>query len=161
MVPEKVAEALQERFGAAVRSVVFFRGEGTALIDVGQIVAVGTHCRDDLGFRFLSDLTAVDWQDRDPRFDVVYHITNLTDWTRFRLKVQINEGDRVETVSTVWGAANWAEREAFDLFGIEFAGHPDLRRLLLPEGWIGYPLRKDYPQSQITLPRSKAEKTLE
>lgn len=161
MVPVKAAEALQERFGAAVRDVVFFRGEGTAIVDAGQIVTIAGYCRDQLGFNFLSDLTATDWLDRDPRFDVVYHITSFSDWTRFRLKVQVNSGDRVETVIPVWSAANWSEREVFDLFGIEFVGHPDLRRLLMPEGWIGHPLRKDYPQSQITLPRPKVEKTLE
>jgi NADH-quinone oxidoreductase subunit C len=119
------------------------------------------YCHDELGYNYLSDVSATDWLDRRPRFDVVYHIMSLSDWTRFRLKVQVNEGEAVPSVIPVWRGANWGEREVWDLFGIEFADHPDLRRLLLPEGWIGFPLRKDFPQSQIALPRPKADKVLE
>jgi NADH:ubiquinone oxidoreductase subunit C len=86
---------------------------------------------------------------------------SLTDYVRFRLKVQAEDGEAVPTVTPLWSAANWAEREVWDLFGIEFDGHPDLRRIQMPEGWIGHPLRKDFPQSQITLPRPKADKTEE
>src|SRR5207248_4851712 len=108
----------------------------------------------DLGYNYLSDLTAVDWLDRRPRFDVVYHLLSLTDFVRFRLKLQTDEGEAVPTVTPLWGAANWAEREVWDLFGIEFAGHPDLRRILMPEDWEGYPLRKDYPVQIRMTPRS-------
>lgn len=156
-----MAEALQAHFGDSVRDAVFFRGEGTLVVDRDAIVPVCRYCRDELGFNFLSDLTCTDWLDRDPRFDVVYHLTSLNDWTRFRLKVQVNLDETVPTVIPVWSAANWPEREVWDLFGVTFGGHPDLRRLLLPEGWVGHPLRKDYPQSQITLPRPKADKTME
>jgi NADH-quinone oxidoreductase subunit C len=161
MMPADPAEALREHFGSAVREIVRFRGETTVVVDTASIVEAGTHCRDVLGYTFLSDLTATDWLDRDPRFDVVYHITSFTDWTRLRLKVRVNDGESIPSVTTVWGAANWAEREVYDLFGLEFAGHPDLRRLLMPEGWVGHPLRKDFPQSLITLPRPKSDKTLE
>ena len=159
MTPELTAAALQERFGTAVLDVAFFRREGTAVLHRDALVDACKYCHTDLGFNFLSDLTCVDWLDRDPRFDVVYHITSLTDWQRFRLKVQANEDEKVPSVTPVWGGANWAEREVWDLFGVEFAGHPDLRRIMLPEGWIGFPLRKDSPQSQIALPRSKFDKT--
>ncbi|MBV9281212.1 MAG: NADH-quinone oxidoreductase subunit C [Chloroflexi bacterium] len=158
VTPASTADALRERFGDAVLDVAHFRGEVTAVVPKERLVEVCRFCRDDLGYNFLSDLTAVDWLDRRPRFDVVYHLTSLKDWVRFRLKVQTDEDVPVPTVIPVWGAANWAEREVWDLFGIEFAGHPDLRRIQMPEGWIGHPLRKDYAQSQITLPRPKADK---
>src|SRR5438552_1767786 len=113
MTPDATAAALQERFGSTVLDVVFFRGEGTALVSRDSIVDVSRFCRDEAGFNFLSDLTCVDWLDRDPRFDVVYHITSLSDWQRFRLKVQANDGESVPTVIPIWGAANWAEREVW------------------------------------------------
>jgi NADH-quinone oxidoreductase subunit C len=155
------AQALQERFGDAVRDVVRFRGESSALVTTDALIEVSRFCRDELGYTFLSDLTCVDWLDRSPRFDVVYQLTSLTDWTRFRLKVQVDDGQSVPSLTALWPAANWAEREAWDLFGVDFAGHPDLRRIMMPEGWIGYPLRKDYAQSQIALPRPRADKAFE
>lgn len=161
MTPSETAERLREQFGDAVLDVVHFRGEVTAAVRRESIRDITRFCRDSLGYGFLSDLTAVDWLDRKPRFDVVYHLTSLKDWIRFRLKVLVDVGETVPSVIPVWPAANWAEREVYDLFGIEFAEHPDLRRLLLPEGWIGHPLRKDYPQSQITLPRPRADKVLD
>jgi NADH-quinone oxidoreductase subunit C len=161
VTPTETAAALQEKFGSAIEDVVHFRGEVTAVVARERIVDVCAYCKDELDYEFLSDISAVDWLDRKPRFDVVYHITSLKYWTRFRLKVLTDEGQPVPTVIPVWAAANWAEREVWDLFGIEFEGHPSLMRLLLPEGWIGFPLRKDYPQSQITLPRPKTDKTLE
>lgn len=160
MSPEETAEALSSRFGDAVRDVLRFRDEVTALIDRSRLVDVALHCRDELAYNYLSDVSATDWLDRAPRFDVVYHLTSFVHWGRFRLKVQVDDGERVPTVIPVWRAANWGEREVWDLFGIEFEGHPDLRRLLLPDGWIGYPLRKDYPQTQIALPRPKSDKVL-
>jgi NADH-quinone oxidoreductase subunit C len=158
--PEETADALSARFDGAIRDVVRFRGEVTALVDRNRIVDVAIFCRDGLGYDYLSDVTATDWLDRSPRFDVVYHLTSMQHWNRFRLKVQVDDGEQVPTVIPVWSAANWGEREVWDMFGIEFAGHPDLRRLLLPEGWIGYPLRKDFAQTQIALPRPKSDKVL-
>jgi NADH-quinone oxidoreductase subunit C len=158
--PEETAEALQTRFGDAVREVLPFRDEVTALVKRQHIQEIAGYCRDELQYNFLSDVTATDWLDRRPRFDVVYHLTSLEHWNRFRLKVQVDDGEPVPTVIPVWRAANWGEREVWDLFGIEFEGHPDLRRFLLPEGWIGFPLRKDYPQTQIALPRPKSDKVL-
>lgn len=160
MTPAETADALKARFGGAIGDTAHFRGETTAVVDREAIVEVAHFCRDDLQYDFLSDLTCVDWLDRSPRFDVVYHLMSMKHWTRFRLKVLADEGDQVPSVIPVWGAANWAEREVHDLFGVEFAGHPNMSRLLMPEGWIGHPLRKDYPQTQISLPRPKADKTL-
>jgi len=155
------ADALLAQFGEAVLDRVDFRGEVTVLVPTERIVEVASFCRDELDYNFLSDLSATDWLDRSPRFDVVYHITSLVHWSRFRLKVQVNLDEAVPSVIPVWPAANWAEREVWDMFGIEFAGHPDLRRLLMPEGWIGHPLRKDFAQTQIALPRPKYEKVSE
>ena len=161
MTPMEAADALRERFGEDVLEVAQFRGEVSVVVRRERIIEIATACRDDLGFNFLSDLTAVDWLDRRPRFDVVYHLTIVPETIRLRLKVQTNEGEAVPTVTGVWPASNWAEREVYDLFGIEFEGHPDLRRIMMPAGWIGHPLRKDYRQTQIALPRPKTDKVLE
>ena len=158
MTPDETAAALQERFGEAVQDVLRFRGEVTAVVAPESIPDVALFCRDQLGYTFLDDISAVDWLDRSPRFDIVYQMTSLTEWVRFRLKTLVDAETGPRTVIPVWPAANWAEREVWDLFGIEFDGHPDLRRLLLPDGWIGHPLRKDFPQTQITLPRPRADK---
>ncbi len=161
MTPEESAAALQERFPEAVLDVVHFRGEVSLLIRRDQIVDVAKFCHDDLTYTFLSDLSAVDWLDQRPRFDIVYHLTSLEYMIRLRLKVQTVEGQPVPSVTSVWGAANWAEREVYDLYGVEFSSHPDLRRILLPEGWVGHPMRKDFQQTQIALPRPKSDKWVE
>lgn len=161
MTPEETAAALQERFSEAVLDAVRFRGEVSLLIQRDRIVEVSRVCRDDLTYNFLSDLSAVDWLDRSPRFDVVYHLTSLEHMIRLRLKVQTHLKQPVPSVTSVWGAANWAEREVYDLYGIEFSDHPDLRRILLPEGWVGHPMRKDFQQTQIALPRPKTDKWVE
>jgi NADH-quinone oxidoreductase subunit C len=118
--------------------------------------SIGEVCRvlrehPSLGFVFLADITAVDWWPREPRFEVVYHLASMTD--RLRLKVWV-PGTRLPTVKSVWAGANWLEREVWDLFGIVFDGHDDLRRLLMPEDWEGHPLRKDYPVQIRLKPRS-------
>jgi NADH-quinone oxidoreductase subunit C len=102
--------------------------------------------RADLRFGFLAELTAVDFWPREPRFEVVYLLVSIERRQRLRVKVRLRaDAARVMTMSGMWAAANWLEREVWDLFGIEFDGHPDPRRLLMPEDWEGYPLRKDYP----------------
>ncbi len=108
--------------------------------------------RPDLRYAFLAELTAVDFHPREPRFELVYLLVSLEHRQRLRLKVRLPGDDaHVRTVSGVWPAANWLEREVWDLFGIVFDGHPDPRRLLMPEDWEGFPLRKDYPvQIQMT-----------
>ena len=115
--------------------------------------------RDDrsLGFSLLADLTAVDYWPREPRFEVVYVLVAIDRLQRIRVKVRLHGDDaRVADVSAVWPAANWLEREVWDLFGIAFDGHPDPRRLLMPEDWEGYPLRKDYPV-QVNMPARVSE----
>jgi len=102
--------------------------------------------RPELAFAVLAELTAVDFWPREPRFELVYVLVSIANRLRLRMKVRVHaDAARVATVSDLWPAANWLEREVWDLFGIEFAGHPDLRRLLMPEDWEGFPLRKDYP----------------
>jgi NADH-quinone oxidoreductase subunit C len=102
--------------------------------------------RPELAFTFLAELTAVDFWPKEPRFEVVYLVVSIANRLRLRMKVRLPADDpHVTTVSDVWPAANWLEREVWDLFGIAFDGHPDPRRLLMPEDWQGYPLRKDYP----------------
>jgi NADH-quinone oxidoreductase subunit C len=99
-----------------------------------------------LGFDFLAELTAVDYHPREPRFELIYILVSTESSARLRVKVPLPAADaRVPTASVIWPAANWLEREVWDLFGIVFDGHPDPRRLLMPEDWDGFPLRKDYP----------------
>ena len=99
----------------------------------------------DAAFDFCSDVTATDWPPRAERFDVIYSLYSISHRHRVRLKVRVADGEFVPTVSGVWPAANWLEREVFDMFGIVFDGHPDLRRILMPDDWQGHPERKDYP----------------
>ena len=120
----------------------------TVFIDRNDVPIVAGALRDrpELAFAFLAELTATDFWPREPRFELVYLLVSIEHRLRLRLKVRLNGNDaRVATVSGVWPAANWLEREVWDLFGIAFDGHPDPRRLLMPEDWEGYPLRKDYP----------------
>ena len=111
--------------------------------------------RDDLAFALLAELTAADFWPREPRFELIYILVSIVHRRRVRLKVRLDGNDaRVATVSDVWPAANWLEREVWDLFGIVFDGHPDPRRLLMPEDWDGYPLRKDYPVQILKTPQT-------
>ncbi len=139
------AEDLVQRLGEAVLERVAFRDELTLVVARDRILRSLEAAR-DAGFRMLTDLTAVDRHPAVPRFEVVYLLTSLEPRGRVRLKVQVAADDTVVPSATaLWPAANWLEREVFDLFGIRFEGHPDLRRILLPDEWEGYPLRKDAP----------------
>jgi NADH-quinone oxidoreductase subunit C len=120
----------------------------TIVVPSDALPAVARVLRDhpDLRFSLLAELTAVDYWPREPRFEVVYLLVSLERLRRVRLKVRLPDASaRVSTVSDIWPAANWLEREVWDMFGIVFEGHPDQRRLLMPEDWEGHPLRKDYP----------------
>lgn len=141
------ADCLREQFPDAVIAVREMAGEQTIVAQRDRIVEILEFLRDDEGLRynFLADLTAVDWLGRVPRFEVVYHLLSLSHRRRVRLKVLVDDGESVPTITGVYPTANFHEREVFDMFGIPFDGHPDLRRILMPEDWEGYPLRKDYP----------------
>jgi NADH-quinone oxidoreductase subunit C len=153
-----VAAFVRERFPQALIEEVAFRGETTLVLAPGAIAEVCLALRDAPGlhFNYLADVTAVDWPEREPRFDVVYHLLSLETRAIVRLKVRVGEPDedepQVPSVTAVWPTANWYEREIYDLFGIAFTGHPDLRRILMPTDWVGHPLRKDYPLTGIMLP---------
>ncbi len=124
-----------------------FRGELTLVVPREYLrPAAEFLCGDaELQFTFLSDITGVDRFPVEPRFELNYHLVSLARRERLRLKVRMNGSDAVvESVTSVWPGANWHEREIFDLFGVRFEGHPDLRRILMPEDWEGHPLRKDY-----------------
>ncbi len=132
----------------AVQGAKLDRGELTVWVEAAAIREACELLKSDadLQFNFLSDLTCVDWHPREPRFEVVYHLLSIPRHERLRLKVRLPGGDAVvESITGVWPSANFFEREVFDLFGIHFLGHPDLRRLLMPDDWEGHPLRKDYP----------------
>jgi NADH-quinone oxidoreductase subunit C len=118
-------------------------------------LALALRDREDLRFTLLIEVTAVDYSPREPRFEVLYLLVSMEHRTRLRLKLRLpGEAPEVPSVSGVWPAANWLEREVWDLFGIVFSGHPDPRRLLMPEDWEGYPLRKDYPVQINMTPRT-------
>ena len=145
-----VLQRLREQFGQALLEVKVWRNETTVVVRPQDIQGVCRFLRDDpdLAFDFLSDVTGVDrlkLPESSPRFEVVYHLYSLPHKRRLRLKVRVGEGESVPTVTGVWETANWHEREVYDLFGVPFDGHPDLRRILMPDDWEGHPLRKDYP----------------
>lgn len=137
---------LQEKFAGSVLDVKEFRGEVTVTVKKEDIVRIGTFLRDELKYNLLTDVTAVDYMGKEPRFMVVYNLYSIPNKDRLRVKAPVTEGDcTIDTVTTVWSSANWLERETYDLFGVTFAGHPDLRRILMTDDWVGHPLRKDYP----------------
>jgi NADH-quinone oxidoreductase subunit C len=132
----------------AVTGVKFDRDEMTIYIERSAIREACALLRDDANcpFNLLSDVTAVDWYPAEPRFEVVYHLFSIRNKERVRLKVRLNSDmTAVDSVTSVWPAANYFEREVFDLFGVRFNGHPYMRRIMMPEDWEGHPLRKDYP----------------
>ena len=133
---------------AAVEAAKFDRDEMTIWVPASLIREACSVLRDhkDFPYNFLEDVTCVDWHPTEPRFEVVYHLLSIPRKERLRLKVRLAGGDAsLESVTSVWPAADFFEREVFDLFGVRFQGHPNLRRLLMPEDWEGHPLRKDYP----------------
>jgi NADH-quinone oxidoreductase subunit C len=143
-----VVHKLKEWNAAAVAGVSEFRGETTLLVPREHLLAAAQLLASDpsLRFSFLSDITPVDRFPLEPRFEINYHLVSIDRRERLRLKVKLPGNDPVvHSITPLWPGANWHEREAFDLFGIQFEGHPDLRRILMPDDWEGFPLRKDYP----------------
>src|SRR6476469_6461296 len=132
----------------AVTGVKFDRDEMTIYVDRSSIREGCSLLRDNAGcpFNYLADITCVDWYPSEPRFEIIYHLLSIPNKERVRLKVKLNSSSlALESITSIWPGANYFEREVFDLFGIRFTGHPYLRRILMPEDWEGYPLRKDYP----------------
>ena len=157
--PHPVVARLREALGDAIESDQMVRGQLVLRVGRERLVEVCTLLRDDpqLRFEHLADVTAVDYllydpdggppgEGRTPRFDVVYHLYSIGRGHRLRLKVAVDEADPVvPSLVGVWPAANWGERETYDMYGLQFSGHPNLTRILMPEEWQGHPLRKDYP----------------
>ncbi len=145
-----VLQRLRAQVGDALAEVRQWRNETTVVLAPRDLERVCRFLRDepDLAFDLLSDVTAVDrllLPQSSPRFEVVYQLYSLQFRRRLRLKLRVGEGEAVPSVTGIWPTASWHEREVFDLFGVPFEGHPDLRRILMPEDWEGHPLRKDYP----------------
>ncbi len=149
LTPSQIVAAFQRDHAGWITEVVEAHGEVTAVVPHDHIVEVCTALRSgaDWQFDFLADLCGVDrGPEEEPRFEVNYHLFSTSQYHRLRLKVLVaDDSPHVPTVTGVWRTANWHERETFDLFGIVFDGHPDLRRILLPEDWQGHALRKDFP----------------
>ncbi len=143
-----VAECLRSWNPKAVAEVIEFRGETTIVVPRELLRATAERCREDakLQYNLLTDATCVDRYPAEPRFELSYHLVSIPKREKVRLRVRLGGNDAVvDSLVPVWPGANWLEREIFDLFGIRFTGHPDLRRILLPDDWEGYPLRRDYP----------------
>jgi NADH-quinone oxidoreductase subunit C len=147
--PLQIAEKLREQFSEDVSDSSEFRGQVSVTVDRKRIVDIcrWLHDEPELKMDLLRDLAAVDYLGRkDVRFEVVYHLFSIVHRHLLRLKAPVPEQDcSIDSITSVHIGANWHEREAYDLFGITFKGHPDHRRILMPEDWVGYPLRKDYP----------------
>lgn len=147
-------ETVRTKFPRAVIEVVEYRDEQTILLKPENLVEVSNYLKKDLPY--LETITAVDWPERIPRFDVVYHLLSIESQCYVRLKVQVGQRreahPEVPSVTGIWPAANWYERETYDLFGIVFSGHPKLERILMPRDWTTHPLRKDYPLTGFDLP---------
>jgi NADH-quinone oxidoreductase subunit C len=132
------------RFGEAILEAWLDRKQSIVVVAGNRLKEIAQFSRDEETFDLLTDLTAVDWPKRERRFDLVLNLYSFARNERLRLKVLLAENEPVSSVESVWPTANWLEREVYDMFGIIFEGHPNLKRLLLPEEWQGYPLRKDY-----------------
>jgi len=142
------AARLHEWNPEVIQAVKFDRDEMTIVVDRSALREACALLREDSAcpFNFLSDVTCVDWYPAEPRFEVVYHLLSIPKKERVRLKVRLNSSSpTIDSLTSIWPGANYFEREVFDLFGVRFAGHPYLRRIMMPEDWEGHPLRKDYP----------------
>ncbi len=139
-----LAKELKERFGDRISETSTYLGQNFIVAKPDSVIAVLEYLKLEVDFDYLVDVTAVDWPKRAERFDLVYILYSFARNERVRVKAYIAEGYKPESAVGVHLTSNWLEREVFDMFGIEFAGHPDMRRILLPEEWQGYPLRKDY-----------------
>jgi NADH-quinone oxidoreductase subunit C len=146
MTGPEVLNSLSGLFGAKLLAQSEFRGETTYTILAADLREVARFCRDDVSFDYLIDITSVDNFGEEPRFEIVYELYSMTLAIHLRLKLQVSEdAGAVDTVSDIWPTANWHEREIFDMMGIKFTGHPDLRRILMWDGYPYFPLRKEFP----------------
>ncbi len=151
MISEQLQEdptvlGLSERFDSALESATVVLGQTVLYVAPARILDLCRTLRDEYRFNRISTVTAVDWYPQEPRFEVVYLLHSVPENARLRLKCRLGgDAPAIDSVTGVWPGANWYEREVFDLFGIRFSGHPDLRRIMMPDDWVGHPLRKDFP----------------
>jgi NADH-quinone oxidoreductase subunit C len=145
-VPVYIA-TLEAAIPGSVAAVSYWVGDWTIIVPAEKLLAIARHLREapDAAFDFCSDLTATDWPPRAERFDVIYCLYSTRHRHRVRVKAKLADGHPIASATAVWPSANWLEREVIDMFGIEFTGHPDPRRILMPDDWQGHPQRKDYP----------------
>ena len=136
---------LRSQYGSGIKEASTYVGQKYLVVDSSIVYEILLRMRQDELFDYCVDITAVHYPKREAQFDIVYILYSFHHNQRVRVKTQIKDGEHLRTAVEIWETANWLEREVFDMFGIEFDGHPDLKRILLPDGWKGYPLRKDYP----------------
>lgn len=153
---------LKAKFSNSILETTEFREELTFIIKKEDLIRVCQFLKSDpdLKYNFLSDVCGVDFPEKEKRFEVVYNLYSVPNRWRVRLKIRIGEGESVPSATSVWSAANWMEREVYDMFGVKFDNHPDLRRILMPDDWVGHPLRKDFPltKEEITFSYNKDKK---
>jgi NADH-quinone oxidoreductase subunit C len=143
---EEAFASLTKSFSEKIQAKTEFRGETTYTISASNLREIAKFCRDELSFDYLIDITSIDNFSEEPRFEIVYHFYSMPHAIYLRLKLKVpEEVGAVDTVSDIWPTANWHEREIYDMMGIKFNGHPDLRRILMWEGYPYFPLRKDFP----------------
>lgn len=145
MEESALIQSIRAKAGRDILGFHSYKGDDTILVRRESVVGLMKTLKEQFGFEMLADLTAVDYLGQDPRFEVVYHLNSISKNIRLRVKTPVAEGEEVDTLSGIWPIANWLERETWDMFGIRFKNHPDLRRLLMYEQFEGHPLRKDYP----------------
>jgi NADH-quinone oxidoreductase subunit C len=136
---------LRSQYGSGIKEASTYLGQKYLVVDGSLVYEILVRMRHDELFDYCVDITAVHYPKREAQFDIVYILYSFHHNQRVRIKTQIKDGEHLRTAVEIWETANWLEREVFDMFGIEFDGHPDLKRILLPDGWKGHPLRKDYP----------------
>lgn len=141
------SEKLKQRFSDSIQDVIEFREELTFIIKKEALLEICEFLKNDpeLQYNFLSDVCGVDYPKREKRFEIVYNLYSIPNKWRVRLKINVSENESVSSVTSIWEGANWSEREVFDMFGVKFESHPDLTRILMPDDWVGHPLRKDFP----------------
>jgi NADH-quinone oxidoreductase subunit C len=146
MTGQELLNRFTKAFETKIQAKTEFRGETTYTIAASDLREIAKFCRDELSFDYLIDVTSIDNFGQEPRFEIVYHLYSMREGVHLRLKLKVpQETGVVDTVSDIWPTANWHEREAYDMMGIKFNGHPDLRRILMWDGYPYFPLRKDFP----------------
>ena len=164
---EQATVLLKNEFPQDILDIKEYRGETTLLVNKDRIASICNHLKHTLDFTFLADLTVVDFLEvKSPRYEVVYHVHRFgpecEENIRIRLKAELTEDEpEIDSVVSIWSGADWLEREAYDMFGIEFRGHPDLRRILMPEDYGPFPLRKDFDVRNREASKESFEKALE